>query len=107
MEQTVAEKAVAIREATIAALKGTEAESKSVRSDLDLDRALDIVGAVLGGVAIILGVLGYARKEPLRVAGGAVVLGAGAIAFQFAVLAVGAVIVAILIAAVLSQLGFS
>ena len=107
LEQTVAEKAVAIRNATIAALKGEKVEKKVERSEIDIDNALDIAGAVMGGIAIILGVLGYARKEPLRVAGGAAVLGAGAIAFQFAVIALGAIILAILIAAVLSQLGFS
>ena len=50
--------------------------------------------------------MGFAKHEPVRVAGGAAVLGAGAIAFQFAALAVGAIIVAILIAAVISQLDF-
>ena len=106
LEQTVAEKAVAIRDATVAALKGQETDQKGYRSEMDVDRALDIIGAVLGGTAIVLGVLGYAKKEPLRVAGGAAVLGTGAIAFQFAAIAVGAIIVAILVAAVLSQLGF-
>ena len=39
-------------------------------------------------------------------AGGAAVLGGGgAIAFQFAVIALGAIVLAILIAAVLSQIG--
>ena len=41
----------------------------------------------------------------MRVAGGAAVLGGSAIAFQFAVVALGAVVLAILVAAVLSQIG--
>jgi len=105
LEKTVAEKAVAIKAATLAALKGEEPETPVKRSSMDTDQILSLATAVLGGLAIILGVLGYARKEPLRVAGGAAVLGGSAIAFQFAVLALGAIVVAILIAAVLSQIG--
>lgn len=106
LEEVVAKKAVAIRNATISALKGEDAPRQQERGAIDLDRAIAIAAATLGGVAIVLGVVGFATKEPLRVAGGAVVLGAGAIAFQFAALAIGAIVVAILIAAVLSQLGF-
>ena len=58
-----------------------------------------------GGLAIILGVVGFARKESVRAAGGAAVLGGIAMAFQFAVMALGAIVVAILIAAVISQIG--
>jgi hypothetical protein len=58
----------------------------------------------MGGLAIILGVIGYATREPLRVAGGSVVLGGAAIAFQFAVLALGAIMLAIMVAAVLGQI---
>ena len=106
LEKTVAEKAVAIRDATVAALKGKEIEDSSSRSPMTLDKAIGMAGAVLGGLAIILGVIGFARKEPLRVAGGAAVLGASAIAFQFMIVAIGAIIVAILVAAVISQLDF-
>jgi hypothetical protein len=105
-EQTVAEKAVSIKEATIAAIKG-EDPVKVERENMDTDETLRLVVAVLGGLAIILGVFGYAKNEPLRAAGGAAVLGGGAIAFQFAVIALGAIVVAILIAAVLSQIGIS
>ncbi|MCB1760410.1 MAG: hypothetical protein KDI68_11615 [Gammaproteobacteria bacterium] len=104
LEQTVAEKAVAIKKATIAALKGEEAPKARARA-LDTDQLIDIGAAVLGAMAIILGVIGYARKEPLRVAGGAALLGGSAIAFQFAVIALGAIVLAILVFAVLSQIG--
>ena len=104
LEDIVAEKAVAIKKATIAAMKGREIEKSPQEFTMDTDKALSIATALLGGIAIILGVFGYARKEPMRVAGGAAVLGGSAIAFQFAALALGAIVVAILIAAVLSQL---
>lgn len=107
LEQTVAEKAVSIKEATIAALKGEEPKAAVKQRSMDTDQILSLVTAVLGGLAIIFGVFGYAKKEPLRVAAGAAVLGGSAIAFQFAVLALGVIVVAILIAAVLSQIGIS
>jgi uncharacterized membrane protein len=104
LEQTVAEKAASIKQATIAALKGKEAPQPQSRS-IDTDQLVGIATAILGGLAIIFGVIGFAKKEPMRVAGGAAVLGGGAIAFQFAVVALGAIVVAILVAAVLSQIG--
>lgn len=105
IEETVAEKAVAIRDATVAALKGEKTEKKAVASEMDLDKVMQIATALLGGLAIILGVIGYARQEPLRAAGGAAVLGGSAIAFQFAIIAIGAIVFAILIAAVLGKIG--
>jgi hypothetical protein len=112
LEQTVAEKAVSIKEATIAALKGEKPKAKSEepvapvkRSSIDMDHVASLATAVLGGLAVILGVVGYATKEPLRAAGGAALLGGSAIAFQFAVLALGAIFLAILVVGVLSQIG--
>lgn len=105
LERTVAEKAVAIKNATIAALKGEKVEEASAPRAIDLDQGLRIATGILGGLAIILGVVGFARKESVRAAGGAAVLGGIAMAFQFAVMALGAIVVAILIAAVISQIG--
>ena len=92
---------------TSAALKGEEPAAPVKPSSMDIDQIVGLATAVLGGLAIILGVFGFAKKEPLRVAGGAAVLGGSAIAFQFAVIALGAIVLAILISAVLSQIGIS
>ena len=105
LEDAIAEKAVAIRDATVAALKGEQREKKSVLADMDADKAVQLGTALLGGIAIILAVIGFAKKESIRAAGGAAILGSGAIAFQFLTIALGAIICAILIAAVLSQIG--
>lgn len=102
LEQTVAEKAIAIKKATIAALKGEKPANTPTRHPMDWDRVADLATAVLGGLAIILGVFGFARAEPLRIAGGAAVLGGVALAFQFAILALGAIVLAIVLAAVVS-----
>lgn len=105
IEDSVAEKAIAIRNATIAALKGEKQEKKEIKIEMDLDKAIDITTALLGGIAIILGVIGFAKKESLRVVSGAAILGVSAIAFQFLTIALGALIFVILVAIVLNQVG--
>ena len=106
VERTVAETAVAIRDATVAALKGEEIEERAPERTFDIDRALMLSASVLGGIALILAIVGYAMGEPARAAGGAAILGAGAIAFQFAIVALGAIVLAILVAAVIGELDF-
>lgn len=109
LETTVAQKAVAIRDATIAALKGEDA-TPGPRADTssrwDLDRVSRIATGVMAGLAIILAVVSLALHEPLRVAAGGVILGSAALAFQFVILAIGAILIATLIAAVLGELSF-
>lgn len=106
LEQTVADKAVAIKKATIAALKG-EKPAPVMKSKINTDKLVDLATSVLGGLAVILGVISFAKAEPLRIAGGAAILGGAALAFQFVILAIGAIVLAIIIAAVLSQLDIS
>ena len=105
IEELVAEKAVAIRDATIAALKGEESNSKLQQSEWDLDHLARMVTAVCGGIAVILAVIAFVRHESLRVSVGATVLGISALAFQFLTIALGAIILVILIAVVLQQIG--
>ena len=105
VEKTVAEKAVAIKNATIAALKGEKIEENVPPNTIDLDQGVRITTSILGGLAVILGVVSFANREPFRVGGGAAFLGGAAIAFQFAVIALGAIVLAILIGAVISQIG--
>ncbi len=90
----------------MAALKGEEIKKETWTSKWNADKFIDVVTALLGGIAIIIAVFAYIRKESLRVAGGAAVLGGGAIAFQFAALALGVIVVAIILSVVLSQLDF-
>lgn len=107
IERTVAEKAAAIRDATVAALRGEEIEDADTgASRWDIDRVLRLAAAVLGGLAIILGVAGAARHEPLRAAGGAAALGISAIAFQFLIIALGALILIAILGTVLDNIGF-
>jgi hypothetical protein len=105
LEQTVADTAAAIKEATLSALKGEEAPPPEPPT-IDLDRATQLTTSVLGGLALILGLVGFVRHESLRAAGSAAALGTGAIAFQFLVLAIGAIVLAILVASVLHHFDF-
>lgn len=106
VEQVVAEKVASIRQATVAALKGEDTAPASQRA-WNVDDAMHTIAAVLGGLALILGLVGFARHESTRVAISAAVLGAGAIAFQFATIALAVIVIAILVAAVLSSIGLS
>lgn len=105
VERTVAETAVAIKNATINALKGKKTEEKVEPSRFDMDRGARLATGVLGGLAVILGVVSFARRESIRAASGAAMLGGAAIAFQFILLAIGAIFLAILVAAVINQIG--
>lgn len=108
VEKSVAEKAVAIRDATLAALRGEDAPApEPPRASYDLDRIASLATAVLGGLAVILAVVGYALKEQPRVAGGAAVLGIAALAYQFALLALGVFLIVALVSAVLNGFDFS
>lgn len=105
IETTVAEKAASIRAAAIGALKGEEPVKETFVREWDADTWADVATAVLGGVAMILGVLAFAKHESTRVAGGAAALGVSAIAFQFIAMYAMALLIVLLISAALSSLG--
>ncbi|PVZ85347.1 hypothetical protein C9426_19905 [Serratia sp. S1B] len=102
LESLVANKAVAIKQSLVASLAGHKVPETLERSHYNLDRILDIVTVVLGAGAVILGVIGGACKENRQAASGAILLGTGTLYFQFAVFALGAVLVVVLIVAALS-----
>ena len=83
LEHTITETALALRDATIAALKGNEIKKEFWPSKWDVDKLVDVITVLFGGLAIISGIFAFIRKESLRVTIGAAVLGGGAIAFQF------------------------
>lgn len=105
IESVVAEKVASIRTAALDALKGKEVEKKFVVVRWDGDKITQVVTALLGGLALIFGVIAYARTEPRRMAGGAVALGISAIAFQFVAMYAMALLVVLLIAAALQSVG--
>lgn len=104
LETTVAEKAASIKNATIKALKGEEYR-ETYKPKWDADKVTNIATAVLGGLAFILSVLAFAKQEPIRVAAGGAALGVSAVAFQFIAIYAMALLVVLLVAAIISNLG--
>ena len=105
LETVVAEKAASIRSAALDALNGKEPVKETFTAKWNLDKVMEVATALLGGLALILAVVGFANKEPSRVAGGAAALGVCAIAFQFIAMYAMALLVVLLICAALSSLG--
>ena len=107
VEESIAELAVDVRNAVVAELAGEDYEGASDGQRWDADRIVDLGTVVVGLVAILLAVASFIRREDLRMAGSAVALGGGAIAFQFVALAILMVVGAIIVAAIIGQLGIS
>ena len=105
LETTVAQKAAAIRQATISALQG-RANQETVKPNWNADRVTRVTTASLCGLALILSILSFALREPGRVSAGGAILGVSAVAFQFIAMYAMALLVVLLIAAVLSGFGF-
>lgn len=106
LEEVVAEKAVKIRDAVVAKLKGEEKATPAQAQSFDTDRVVTISTIVASFLAIVLAVVSYIRREDKRVSGSAVALGGVALAVQYLAVAIGAIVLAILVAAVLSKLDF-
>lgn len=106
VEEVVAEKAVKIRDSVVAKLKGEEKPASFQAQTFDTDRVIAISTIVAGFLAVVLAAVSYIRKEEKRVSVSAVALGGGAIALQYLAVAIGAIVLAILVAAVLSKLDF-
>lgn len=105
VETIVSEKISSIRSATINALNGEETTNTYFSKTWTTDTYADVATAVLGGLALILGVIGFANREPKRIAGGAAALGISAVAFQFLAMYAMALLVVLIICAVLSNIG--
>lgn len=104
LEEAVTDAARSIKDAAVAAWKGEEVEAER-RSGFNIDKGLDAVSVALAGVAMVLGILGFARREPLRAPLSAVFLGVCALALEFAFWAFGALLIAAVVLFVSSLLG--
>lgn len=105
IENAVAEKVASIRTAALDAMKGKKIEKKYVNFSWDADKWVQVITAMFGGLALILGVIAYAKSEPKKMAGGAVALGVSALAFQFIAIYAMALLVVLLIAVALQSIG--
>ncbi|WP_428242721.1 hypothetical protein [Gynuella sp.] len=105
LESLVAEKAASIRSAALDALAGKEDVSKTYTTQWTVDKVINVIIPLLGGLAVILAVVSYVKKEPTRVVGGAVALGISAIAFQFIAMYVMVILFVLLVISVIGTLG--
>ena len=106
IEVSIAEKAVSIRDATVAALKGEEYEAERNVQPRTLDDYLTYSFIGLAVVAILLSVIGFVKHERLRPSIAGAALGGLAITFQFATMVFFGLLCAIVLAAVIDKLGF-
>lgn len=107
LELSIAEKAVSIRDATVAALKGEEYEARSTMSSKTLDDYLTYSFIAVALLAILLAVIAFIRHEPWRASAAGAALGGLAITFQFAIILFFGLLFVILLTAVMDKLDFS
>ncbi|QJQ98855.1 hypothetical protein [Halomonas sp. PGE1] len=101
IEDRIADKVVAIRDATVDRLTGREREAPAPQ--WDSYRLVVTATSILGSLALVLAVVGFVQKEPKRACVGAAALGGAAVAFPFVVGALGAIIILLAVAAFLGM----
>jgi small-conductance mechanosensitive channel len=106
VEVSIAEKAVSIRDATVAALKGEEYEAGHNVRPRTLDDYLTYSYIALAVVAILMSVIGFVKHERLRPSIAGAALGGLAVTFQFATVVFFGLLFAIVLAAVIDKLDF-
>lgn len=104
LESLVAAKTLAIKHAALDAFHGKEVVQAAKSAAWDIDRILSASIAVMAAGAVILGMIGWARKEERRIAVAAAMLGLATVAFQPAIALFGAIILAALIVGILQSL---
>lgn len=106
VEVSIAEKAVNIRDATVAALKGEEYEAASNVRQRTLDDYLTYSFIGMAVIAILASVIAFIRRESWRPGVAGAALGGLAITFQFAIMLFFGLLCAIVLAAVIDKLDF-
>ena len=107
LEDAIADQAVKIRDAVVSRLKGVDPQAKVLHKSWDADQVAMASVAGVSLLAILLAVVGFVRHEPIRMVGSAAVLAGSALALQYIVIAMCAIVFAIILAAVLNGLDFS
>lgn len=101
---TIGEIAADIRQSALRKLKG-ESQPKPVAEPWDIDRVLKLVAAVLAGLAVVAGAASLVRRESWRPAVAGAALGVSAITFQFFAWAILIAVGAIIISAIIHNIG--
>lgn len=107
IEDFIADTAAKIKDRMVAKLdiqKSTPAET-SRDSGIDWGQHLSIASMVLAVGGIFLAVFSFIRREDRRICGSAVALGGAALAWQYLMMALAVIFIAIIIGAVLNFFG--
>lgn len=107
LEVSIAEQAVKIRDATVAALKGEDYQPEVKVRARSLDDYLTYTFIALAGLAILLAIIGFVQREPWRAVAAGGVLGLMAITFQFVMILFFALLFVVLLSSVIDTLDFS
>jgi hypothetical protein len=107
LEDSIADQAVKIRDRVVAKLRGSDTPPEVRQRSWDADQVAMATVAGVGLLAILLAVIGFVRHEPIRMVASAAALGGSALALQYLVIAVCAIVCAIILAAVLNSLDFT
>lgn len=106
IEEVVADKAVDIKNAIVAKIKGEKYKApEKQKESFDIDKVIQITVIAGGLIALILGSVAFVNREDKRMCIVALSFGGAAIAFQYVVIALGAILFVILLAVVLNQMG--
>lgn len=103
LEDVISDKIVATRDATVAKLLGRRAPVRPAPDRWGPDRLVQVGGATLGGLAIVLAAVGFSRRESRRQSLAALGLGVTGVLFPL----LGAVMVLVAVVAILGSLGLS
>ena len=105
LEDTIADTAKGIRDAVERAMSGDSPPPEPVARSWTIDRALAVVAAVAAATVMVLSITALALGAQRRLAVGGAVLGATAIATQVVIWAVLMIVGALLIWAIIENLG--
>ena len=95
-EQAVA-KILNFKDKLARGLKGEQIES--AKSEFSFISILNLIVVLFGAIAVILGIIGFVKKENFRMSSAAITVGASAILFQyFLMLAAAILVIAIVVA---------
>jgi len=108
IEEVAADAAVRIKERITSKLKG-EADAPAAARDDGRNWSSIVSVTVIGAgvLAACIGVVGFVRRDDIRLSGATISLGVAAAVFQFVLLLAAAILVILLIGIILAALGFS
>ena len=105
VESFVADTSVKLKNAIAAKIKGEAYTPPVVEKTVDVDDIIFKGVMIAGFIALTLGTLGFTQNEEWRPSGAAFVLGGAAITLQLSIVFVGALLVILIVAAIISSSG--